>query len=73
MLKALDELPAPTLTVRRTGNELRLELRQPKVQGGGLAPLVNGGVGWFDTLLNRNANPNGPYSQPGFGRFRGEW
>ena len=22
---------------------------------------------------NRNANPNGPYSQPGFGRFRGEW
>jgi hypothetical protein len=70
LLKAFDGLPAATVTARRSGNELRFDLWQPKVQGGGIAPVVNAGVGWFDKLLNRNPNPNGPYS-PGYsGRFR---
>lgn len=68
ILKALDDLPATSLTARRTGNELRIELFQPKLQGG-LAALVNAGVGWFDKALNRNANPNGQYG-PRYGRFR---
>ena len=52
----------------QSGNELRIELWQPKVQGG-LAPLVNSGIGWYDLLLNRTANPNG-YSGPRYSRFR---
>lgn len=70
LLAAVDGLPATTVTARRTGNELRFELWQPKVQGGGLAPVVNAGVAWFDKLLNRTANPNPGYGYPRLGHFR---
>jgi hypothetical protein len=70
--KALDSIPMASLAAKRTGADLRIELFQPKVQGGGLAPLVNASVGWFDQVLNRTANPNQGYG-PRFGRFRGDW
>ena len=68
LLLALDGMPATSMTARRTGNELRIELWHPKVQGG-LVPLVNSGVGWYDLVLNRTANPNA-YPGPRYGRFR---
>ena len=72
--KALDGLPAASITAKRTGSDLRFEVFQPKVQGGGIAPLVNASVGWFDQVLNRTANPNQHgYYGPRFGRFRGDW
>jgi hypothetical protein len=69
ILKALDGLPTISVTVRRMGTDLRIELWQPKVQGGGLAPLVNAGVSWIDKMLGRQANPNGNgIYPPGFFR-----
>jgi len=65
--KALDGLPVATLSGRRAGDELRVEVWQPKVQAGGLAAVVAAGVGWLDTLLDLHGDPNG---NPRFGRFR---
>jgi hypothetical protein len=71
VLKAFDGLPPVTVTARRAGAELRVELWQPKVQGG-IAPVVSAGVGWVDVFLNRFADPNG--AQYGrYPRFRGDW
>jgi hypothetical protein len=56
-LAAFGELPPAVVTVRRSGDELRLEAFQPKVQGGGLTPVINAGVTWFDKLVNLN-DPN---------------
>jgi hypothetical protein len=72
LLSALDNLPPTALTARRIGMELRVELWQPKTQSGGLASFINAGIGWFDSVLNRNPNPN-PNSGYGrrFGRIRG--
>jgi hypothetical protein len=72
LLSALDNLPPTALAARRTGTELRVELWQPKTQSGGLASFINAGIGWFDSVLNRNPNPN-PNSGYGrrFGRIRG--
>jgi hypothetical protein len=56
-LAAFGELPPAVVTVRRSGDELRLEVFQPKVQGGGLTPVINAGVTWFDKLMNLN-DPN---------------
>ncbi|MDB5312272.1 MAG: hypothetical protein JWO38_6474 [Gemmataceae bacterium] len=67
LLKSLDGLAPAQVAVRRSGSELRVEVWQPKVQGGGLAPVVNAGVGWYDKLLNRNQPGN-----PRFGRYRGD-
>ena len=65
---AFGSLPPATLTARRVGQELRFELFQPKVQGGGLSPTVAAGVGWFDKVhdLTGAQNGNGPS-----GRFGG--
>jgi hypothetical protein len=64
--KAIDALPAGTIAVRHTGNEFRIDVFQPKLAAGGIAPIINAGVAWFDLQLNRTANyNNGPY-----GRFR---
>ncbi|MBM3980063.1 MAG: hypothetical protein FJ304_07225 [Planctomycetes bacterium] len=51
-LAAFGELPPAVLTARRAGDELRFELVQPKVQNGGLTPVINAGVQWFDKLMN---------------------
>ncbi|MCI0705376.1 MAG: hypothetical protein L0241_30315 [Planctomycetia bacterium] len=58
-LAAFRELPPTVVTVRRSGDELRIELFQPKVQGGGMTPIINAGVTWFDKLVNfRDPNRN---------------
>ena len=67
-LKTFDGLPPATLTARRAGNELRVELWQPKAVDGGLAPVVDAALGWFDIHLNRSANPGGGPAR--FDRFR---
>lgn len=71
VFKALDSLPPASITMKRAGSNLRIEVFQPKAQGAAVAPLVNAGVGWFDLLLNRYANPNAGYDP--YGRFRGGW
>ncbi|HEY2909081.1 MAG TPA: hypothetical protein VGI99_02490 [Gemmataceae bacterium] len=66
LLKAFDGLPPATIAARRTGLQLRIDLWQPKVQGGGIAPLVNAGIDWIDHRLNSQPNPNGgPYPYGG--------
>ena len=66
-VRAADALPPGVLTVRREGNEVRAELWQPRVAGGGLGPAVTAGVNWFDLRLNRMGDPNaGMY--PGYMR-----
>ncbi len=63
-LTAFGELPSAVVTVRRTSNELRFEVFQPKVQHGGLTPVITAGVDWFDKLMNLR-DPNRP--DQGFG------
>jgi hypothetical protein len=65
VLKALDGLPPTTLSARRAGTELRIDLWQPKVQGG-IGPLVNAAVGWYDLVLNRSGNRTTAYPVPSF-------
>ncbi len=60
---AFEKLPPVVLTVRRSGDELKLELFQPKVQNGGLTPVIGAAANWFDKLIEmnpRNANPYYP-------------
>lgn len=45
---ALSSLSPATLSARRVGNELRIELYQPKVQNGGLKAIVEAGANWLD-------------------------
>jgi hypothetical protein len=73
LLAAFGELPPAVVTVRRAGAELRFEVFQPKVQNGGLTPVINAGVNWFDKLMNLR-NPNGVELDefPGI-RRRGKW
>ncbi|QJW93493.1 hypothetical protein [Frigoriglobus tundricola] len=59
-LAAFGELPPAVVTVRRSGAELRLDVFQPKVQGGGLAPVISAGVSWFDTLMSSH-DPNSDF------------
>lgn len=58
-LAAFGELPPAVVTARRGGDELRFEVFQPKVQNGGLTPVINAGVDWFDKLMNLR-DPNRP-------------
>ena len=72
-LAAFGELPPAVVTVRRSGDGLRLEVFQPKVQNGGLTPVINAGVNWFDKLMNlRNPNRLEIYDGPSFGPIRGK-
>ncbi len=70
LFKSFQALPALSLAARRTGNELRFEMFQPKAPSGGFVPLIDAAVGWFDKTLNRAPMPNGSFG-PRFGRFRG--
>jgi hypothetical protein len=59
------QLPPAAVTVRRVGDELRLDIFQPKVQNGGLTPVINAGVAWFERLMDmRHRDPN-DYLPPG--------
>jgi hypothetical protein len=51
-LAAVGELPPAVVSVRRSGAELRFEVFQPKVQNGGLTPVITAGVNWFDKLMS---------------------
>lgn len=42
------KLAPATMTVRRKGNELTVEIVQPKVQGGGLKAIIDSGALWLD-------------------------
>jgi hypothetical protein len=53
-VKAFDVLTPVTVVVRRTGNELRVELTQPGLDNGGAAGVIGSGLGWFDKWLNRH-------------------
>lgn len=68
-LKAVEGLPPATLTVHRVRNELKVEVWQSSVQGGGPTQVVTAGVEWFDKLLDRGGNPNG-YQFNRIRRFR---
>jgi hypothetical protein len=71
-LAAFGELPPASVIVRRTGNELRVEVFQPKVQGGGLTPVINAGVSWYDKLMNLR-DPNGAAREIYEGPIKGRW
>lgn len=46
--EAVAKMPPATVSARRTGNELRVELFQPKVQAGGLKAVIDAGATWLD-------------------------
>jgi hypothetical protein len=69
---AFGELPSAVITVRRLPGELRLEVFQPKVQGGGLTPVINAGVNWFDKLMNLR-DPNRAAVELYEGPVKGRW
>lgn len=68
-LNAFDTLPPATVSARVTNNELRIELWQPKVQGG-FAPVINAAAEWFDKQPSWSAEPGG-YPVSPYSRFRG--
>lgn len=69
---AFGELPPAAVTVRRAGDSLRLEVFQPKVQNGGLTPVIGAGVNWFDKLMNLR-DPNRAAVEIYDGPFKGRW
>jgi hypothetical protein len=71
-LAAFGELTPASVALRRSGNELRLEVFQPKVQGGGLTPVINAGVNWFDKLMNLR-DPNRAAIDIYEGPIKGRW
>jgi hypothetical protein len=68
-LASFGELPPAVVSVRRTGDELRFEVFQPKVQNGGLTPVINAGADWFDKLMGLG---NDGSHLPGVPRY-GKW
>lgn len=68
-LAAFGELPPAVLTARRDGDRLRVEVFQPRVQNGGLKPVVDAGLNWVEGRLNLrdpNRPPRGEYLLPTF-------
>jgi hypothetical protein len=71
-LESLVALPPATVTARRVGNELQIELFQPKVQNGGLKTVIDAAATWIDKA-------GGIMSSSGAGGFdiereiRGKW
>ena len=69
-VESLASLPPATLTATRAGNELRLELFQPKVQAGGLKAVIDAGANWLD----KTGGLSGTNRNGGFGReIYGQW
>ncbi len=48
LLTSFGTLSPATATIRRAGNELRIEVFQPKVQNGGLKTIIDAAATWFD-------------------------
>lgn len=53
MVKAAEPMGPTGVAVRRVGDELRVEVWQPKVRTGGLVPVLNAAANYWDTRLNR--------------------
>jgi hypothetical protein len=69
-VESLASLPPATLTATRAGNELRVELFQPKVQAGGLKAVIDAGANWLDKTGGlRSTNRNGGYDRQIYGRW----
>jgi hypothetical protein len=71
LVAAFGQLPPAAVSVRRAGAELKLEIFQPKVQGGGLKGVIDAAADWAERLIEmdpRNNNPNYPY--PVYGEER---
>lgn len=65
---AFDDLPPLALGARASGTEVRFELFQPRVQNGGLTPVLAAGADWLVRALGTGAS--GPGAYPRFRRFR---
>lgn len=59
MVKAAEPMGPTGVAVRRVGDELRVEVWQPKVRTGGLVPVMNAAANYIDTRLNRTPMSNG--------------
>jgi hypothetical protein len=57
---AFAAIPPAAITVRRHGDELQVELYQPKVLGGGLKPVIDAAALWLDAW-GAIANPHRPF------------
>jgi hypothetical protein len=58
-LASFGQLPPAAVSVRRVGDELKWDIFQPKVQNGGLTPIINAGVTWYEKLMDmHHHNPN---------------
>jgi hypothetical protein len=53
---ALDALPNATVTARRVGNELRIEVYQPKVQNGSMKAVIDALAIWLDRSESLGGN-----------------
>jgi len=71
---SLATLQPATLTTKRVGNELRVELFQPKAQSGGLKTVLDAGATWLDKAggLTGTAGRNGGIDREDGIRF-GKW
>jgi hypothetical protein len=69
-VESLGSLPPATLTATRAGNELRVELFQPKVQSGGLKGVIDAGSNWLDkTGALRGTSRNGGIERDIYGKW----
>jgi hypothetical protein len=59
LVASLATLSPATVVVRKEGNELRIELFQPRVQNGGLKGLIDAGSNWLDRVGAAMTNENG--------------
>ena len=69
-VESLGSLPPATLTATRAGNELRLELFQPRVQAGGLKAVIDAGANWLDKTGGMSGtNRNGGFERNIYGKW----
>jgi hypothetical protein len=68
---AIGTLSPATILVRRSGNELRVEVFQPKVQAGGLKSVIDSGANWLDKWggLIGSQNPFGMDGRNIYGKW----
>ncbi len=69
-VEALATLPPAALTVVRSGNELRVELFQPKVQTSGLKTVIDAAATWLDKAgALAGTNRNGGFERDIYGKW----
>jgi hypothetical protein len=69
LFAALGALSPATVTVRRVGNELRVELFQPKVQNGALKTVIDAAASWLDKSASLMGNARERFEY----ELRGRW